>query len=121
MVRKIAIVMAGLLAGGAAHAAGDPEAGKKVFARCGACHNITDVNKIGPGLHGLIGRTAGTHEGFNYSAANKASGVVWTAETLDPYLKDPKGYMPGNKMAFAGLKKDDERANVIAYLEQATK
>ena len=103
-------------------AAQDVAAGEKYFARCQACHNIDEPkNKVGPHLVGLFGRTAGTVEGYNYSPANKNSGVTWNAETLDPYLTDPRGYIKGTKMAFAGIKDATDRANVIAYLEQASK
>lgn len=109
----------GTLATGAA--AQDADAGKKVFAKCMPCHNVDKPqNKVGPTLLGLFGRTAGTVEGFKYSDANKNSGIVWTAEVLNEYLVDPKAYMPGTRMVFAGLKKDEDRANLIAYLEQAT-
>lgn len=102
-------------------AAGDPAAGQKVFVRCQACHVANaPTNRVGPSLQGLFGRKAGSVEGFKYSDANKNSGVVWDEATLDQYLVDPKAYMPGNKMAFPGLKKPEERANVIAYLKQAT-
>jgi cytochrome c len=110
----------GFAAAPVAHA-GDAAAGKKVFAKCMPCHNADKPqNKVGPTLLGLFGREAGSVEGFKYSDANKNSHVVWTAETLNEYLKDPKAFMPGNKMAFAGIKDDEDRANLIAYLEQAT-
>jgi cytochrome c len=102
---------------------GDAAAGKKVFTKCMACHDaVTDKNKIGPSLLGVVGRTAGTLESFQakYSQAMKdagAGGLVWDEANIAEYLKDPKGKIPGNKMAFAGLKKDDEIANVIAYLK----
>ena len=107
------------LAAGKALAAGDADEGKKVFTRvCAACHTTEaeGPKRIGPSLHGIVGRKAGTVEGFRYSAANKNSGITWTPETLDEYLKDPKAKVPGTIMAFAGLKKDDERQNVIAFL-----
>lgn len=96
-------------------------AGEKVFKRCGACHQIGDgaKNQVGPELNGVIGRTAGTLDSYTYSDAMVAAGkggLVWSAEALDPYLKSPKDVVPGTKMTFAGLKKDDERAAVIAYL-----
>lgn len=103
-----------------AMADGDAAAGKKVFNKCKACHDVAGKNKVGPHLDGVIGRTAGTVEGFKYSDANHAAGAggwVWTEEKLAEYLKDPKGSMPGNKMAFAGLKKDEDIANLIAYLK----
>ena len=99
--------------------AGDAAAGKTVFTRvCGACHTdqAEGPKKLGPTLFGVVGRKAGTIEGFRYSAANKNSGLTWTPEVLDEYLKDPKAKVPGTIMAFAGLKNDTERQNVIAYL-----
>jgi cytochrome c len=75
------------------------------------------VNRVGPSLHGIIGRTAGSVPGFNYSAANKGSGVTWTEEVLFEYLENPREFMPGTRMAFVGLKKPQDRADVIAYLK----
>jgi cytochrome c len=102
----------------------DAAAGEKVFAKCKACHvSDTDQNKIGPSLKGVIGRTAGTHDGFKYSAAMADAGkggMVWDETTLTTYLHDPKGVVKGTKMAFAGLKVDKEIADVIAYLKQAS-
>jgi cytochrome c len=103
-----------------ARAEGDPAKGEKVFARCKTCHEVAkEQNKVGPHLVGVMGRKAGSVEGFKYSDAMKNSGIVWDEAALAQYLKDPKGSMPGNKMAFPGLKKDDELADVIAYLKQA--
>jgi cytochrome c len=97
---------------------GDPVAGEKTFAQCKACHQaVAGKNGVGPSLAGIIGRTAGQVAGFNYSAANKNSGVVWKEETMFEYLEAPQKFMPGTKMAFAGLKKPQDRANVIAYLK----
>lgn len=100
----------------------DAAAGEKVFNKCKACHVADeDKNKVGPSLKGVIGRTAGTHPNFSYSAAMidaGKGGLVWTEEKLTEYLKDPKAMVKGTKMAFPGLKKDDEIANVIAYLKQ---
>lgn len=115
-----ACAAAGLLAGmsGAALADGDAAAGKKVFNKCKVCHSLeAGENKIGPSLAGVVGRAAGTVEGFKYSDAMKEAGLTWDEETLDKYLADPKGFIPGNKMAFAGLKKEADRENVIAYIE----
>jgi cytochrome c len=99
--------------------AGDPSAGEKVFNQCKACHSAkAGENRVGPSLAGVVGRKAGTVEGFNYSPAMKNSNITWTPEELDKYLSDPKATVPGNKMAFAGLKKPEDRANVIAYLAQ---
>jgi cytochrome c len=103
----------------------DAKKGKRVFKRCAACHNVdTDKNKVGPHLMGIIGRKAGAVDGFKYSSAlmKKAEeGLEWTKENLDAYLKSPKKFIPRGKMAFAGLRKEDDRANVIAYLEEAGK
>lgn len=97
---------------------GDADAGKKVFNKCKVCHSLeAGENKIGPSLAGVIHRPAGTVEGFKYSDAMSGAGLTWDEETLDKYLTDPKGFIPGNKMAFAGLKKEADRQNVIAYIE----
>lgn len=124
-MHKTSLLVAGiatiaLMSGGAAQAAGDPAAGKTVFTRvCGACHTdeANGPRKLGPTLFGVVGRKAGSVEGFRYSQANKSSGITWTPDVLDVYLKDPKAKVPGTIMAFAGLKNDTERQNVIAYLE----
>jgi cytochrome c2 len=108
-------------AAGPSWAAGDADKGKSHFAICKICHSLdAGKNMVGPSLHGLFGRTSGTAPGFNYSEAMKAKAVVWGDDTLDKYLADPKAFVPGNKMAFAGVKKDDARADLIAYLKQAT-
>jgi len=99
--------------------AGDIAKGEKVFKKCKACHVVDkEKNKTGPHLVGLFGREAGSVESYKkYSKAMKASGIVWNAETLDGYLANPKKYLKGTKMAFAGLKKEKDRQNIIAYLE----
>ena len=122
---KSVLLVAGIAAlsvmsAGIAHAAGDAAEGKKVFTRvCGACHTdqANGPRKLGPTLFGVVGRKAGSVEGFRYSDANKKSGITWTPEVLNEYLKDPRAKVPGTIMAFAGLKNDTERQNVIAYLE----
>ncbi len=98
--------------------AGDIEAGAKVFKKCKACHVVDkEKNRTGPHLVNIIGRTAGSLEKYKYSKAMKASGIVWTEETLAEYLRAPKKYIKGTKMAFVGLRKDADIANVIAYLK----
>jgi len=99
--------------------AGDIDAGEKVFKKCKACHVVdAEKNKTGPHLVNIMGRTAGSLESFKkYSKAMKESGIVWSEETLNGYLEKPKAYIKGTKMAFAGLKKEEDRENVIAYLK----
>lgn len=104
-------------------AEGDPEAGEKAFKKCSACHvvGVNAKNRVGPELNGIVGRKVASVEGFKYSPAIIEFGAgdkVWDVESIDAYLADPKGFIPKNRMAFAGLKKADERADVIAYLNQ---
>ena len=118
----VALLGAVLAPGQTARAAdGDAAAGERVFVRCRACHMIDqEQNRLGPHLVGVFGREAGAVEGYTYSPAMQEADVVWDEETLDAYLADPRGYIPGNKMAFVGLRNEEERANLIAYLEEAT-
>ena len=103
-------------------AAGDPAAGRLVFRKCQACHSTeAGKNMLGPSLAGVIGRKAGTEAGYNYSPAMKSADIVWSPQTLDQYLTDPAKVVPGNKMPFPGLKTDDDRADVIAYLAGGAK
>lgn len=116
-----AMAVLGMISSGAM-ADGDAAKGQKVFNKCKSCHEVaTEKNKIGPHLKGIFGRAAASVEGFAYSDAMKGSGITWTAETLGPYLADPKKVVPNGKMSFAGLKKEDEIENVLAYLAEATK
>jgi cytochrome c len=111
-----------LIGSGISHALqpGDPAHGKTIFAKCQACHSVeAGVNKVGPSLHGIIGRASAVEANYNYSDAMKNANVHWTPETLDKYLTNPHKMVPGTKMAFPGLPKDEDRADVIAYLEQA--
>jgi cytochrome c len=126
MVRNLlAAAMTMGLAAGPALAQDDLAAeGEKVFRKCGACHQVGEgaENKVGPELNGVIGRTAGSLEGFKYSDAMieaGAGGLVWDEATLKEYLENPRAMVKGTKMAFAGLKKEEERAAVIAYLASA--
>jgi cytochrome c len=105
-----------------AAAAGDPVRGAEVFRKCATCHTVESGgrNRVGPRLHGMFGRRAGAVEGFRYSEALKASGLVWDDVTLDAYLKDSEGFVPGTRM-YGGLTLDRDRADLIAYLRQATR
>lgn len=109
------------LSAGAAQAQ-DAAAGEKAFRQCRSCHALdAGKHRVGPTLHQIFGRKAGTAEGFaNYSEGLKASGIVWSADKLDVYLTDPKKVIADSRMAFAGIANPEERANLIAYLKQAT-
>jgi cytochrome c len=100
--------------------AGDVAAGERVFKRCLVCHMVGPdaQTRVGPVLNGLIGRRAGTYEGFKYTEANKNSGIVWDEATLAKYLKNPRAMIPGTSMTFPGIRKDEEIADLIAYLKQ---
>lgn len=124
MKLRIALAALALLAAAApaALAAGDAEKGKVVFKRCAVCHD-PKTNKVGPHLGGVVGRKAGSLADYRYSDAMKKKGdegLVWTEENIASYLKDPKAFVPGNKMVFVGLKNDDDIANVVAYLNSLT-
>ena len=111
------MVLAGSI--GAASAQ-DAALGEKVFLKCRACHQIGESakNAVGPVLNGIVGRKAGTYADYTCSDANKNSGITWDEATLKEYLKNPRAKIPGTKMIFPGLTKDDDIANVIAYLKQ---
>ena len=119
MTTAMVTIMAGFLVVASPVQAGDIDAGAKVFKKCKACHWADkEKNKTGPHLVGIIGRTAGSLESYKkYSKAMKASGIVWDETTLTDYLRAPKKYLKGTKMAFAGLKKDADIENFIAYLK----
>ena len=104
----------------AAIPAGSPDAGAMVFKKCMACHQIgpNAQNGIAPVLNGVVGRPAGQYPNYSYSSANKNSGLVWDERTLSAYLRAPAKVVPGTKMIFSGLKKDQEISDVIAYLKQ---
>jgi cytochrome c len=98
----------------------DAAKGEKAFVVCRACHQIgpTAKNAVGPVLNGIMGRTAGTYPGYTYSESNKTSGIVWSPEELDKYLTDPQKVVPHTKMIFPGLKDEQKRHDVIAFLQQ---
>jgi len=127
MTRRSAITLAMIsalaFAGPALAEGGDADKGKKVFNKCKACHAVGEgaKKKIGPALNNVIGAKAGAGEGFKYSAAMKEAGekgMVWDDANLDKYLEKPRDFIPKNKMTFPGLRKEDDRKNVIAYLKQ---
>lgn len=101
-----------------AQAAGDAEAGKTAFnRRCAVCHAVAEgQNKVGPSLHGVVGRASASVANFNYSPAMKSADKTWDAAAIDTYLQDPKAFIPGNRMILAGIKDEAERQNIIAYL-----
>ncbi len=114
-------VISALLVSTSALAEGDAAKGKKVFNKCKACHLVNqEKNRVGPHLVGLFGRSSGALDGFKYSKAMKEAGIVWDVESLDAYLENPKKYIKGTRMAFAGLKKEQDRQDVIAYLKSVT-
>ncbi len=120
MKRSLAVLAFGLSVGLSGLAsAQDADAGEKVFNQCKACHTIEagGPNRVGPNLHGIVGRKAGSAAGFNYSDAMKAAGS-WDEASLDKYLTDPKAAVPGNKMAFAGVKNDQSRKDLVAFLKK---
>jgi cytochrome c len=121
---RLCVFIAGTVSGlaltiGCANAQ-DAAAGEKVFLKCKICHQIGEgaKNAIGPVLNGVVGRKAGTYPDYAYSDANKNSGITWDEATLKEYLKNPRAKVPGTKMIFPGLTKDDDIDNVIAYLKQ---
>jgi cytochrome c len=120
MTRPATLLLA-LLAAASARAA-DLAAGKDIFARCRICHSVAAAtpSTVGPNLHGLFGRRAGSLGDYDYSPAMKQSGVVWNDATLAKFLRDPKAFIPGNKMGFPGIDDAAEIQNLLAYLKQAT-
>jgi len=102
--------------------AADVDKGKALFEQCAACHSLDGSGDYdGPSLKGVIGRKAGSLEEYRYSAAMKRSDVTWNATTLDMYIADPQAFIPGNRMAFAGIAEKTERDDLIAYLSVATR
>jgi cytochrome c len=115
-MRKWILAIAMIAAAPIAANAADADAGKTVFNKCKACHQV-DKNAVGPHLSGVVGRKAGSVEGYNYSSALKASGITWDEASLDKWLQGPSKDVPGTKMIFAGIKDQTDRENLIAYLK----
>jgi len=118
VIGAAALASALIASGGPATAAGDPAAGEKAFAACGACHSVAPDGTalIGPNLRGVMGRSVAGVDGFDYSPALKALGGTWTPERVDRFLADPNGFAPGTRMGLAGIEDAGERANLVAYL-----
>lgn len=119
-MRSLALSIALVLATPGISAAQDAAAGEKTFAQCRACHQIGEnaKNAVGPVLNGLFGRKAGTYENYNYSPANKNSGLTWDEATFREYIKDPKAKIPGTKMIYAGVKDEKRVDDLVAFLKQ---
>ena len=118
LTATLALAFAAALGGGAALAQGDAEAGKKVFKKCKVCHSFDPgKKKIGPHLKGVVRRQAGSVEGYKYSKAMAASDITWDEANLDKFLTKPKAFVKKTKMAFRGIKKEAQRADLIAYLK----
>jgi len=119
-IASVVAAVAALVSASSAALAQDAAAGEKVFLKCRACHQIgeTAKNGQGPVLNGVIGRKAGSVEGFNYSDANKNSGLTWDEATFKEYIRNPKAKVPGTKMIFPGLTTDKEVDDIFAYLKQ---
>ena len=126
---KSATILAGIVAGamalgatGVARADGDAARGEKTFEQCATCHTTErGVNNVGPSLYGVFERKAGELADFRYSPALKRSGITWTPQTLDEFIADPQKTVPANRMPFAGISDAGDRADLIAYLQKATK
>ena len=118
-----ALVVVTSLAAASGAQAQDAAAGKTSFNKCLACHAIGEnaKNKVGPELNGLDGRKSGTAEGYNYSDANKNSGITWNKDVFLEYIKDPKAKIPGTKMVFAGIKNENEANNLWTYVSSFAK
>jgi len=118
---RVALVAAvGLVVSTGAALAQDVAAGETSFRKCAPCHSIGPdaTNKVGPVLNGLDGRKAGSVEGFNYSDANKGSGITWGEAVFKEYIKDPRAKVPGTKMVFAGIKSEKELGDLWSYVSQ---
>ena len=119
---RAAALLIALLAAGVARADGDAARGQAKFGDCAACHKLeAGANNVGPSLHGIFTRKAGEIADFRYSPAMKRSGITWTPETLDKFISDPQVMVPANRMPYAGMASAGDRADLIAFLQDATK
>ncbi|WP_421792098.1 c-type cytochrome [Hyphobacterium sp.] len=102
--------------------AADYDTGRRMFRRCASCHTVTPDggNRVGPNLYGMFGQVVGTQDGFDYSTALEEADFIWTPEQLDAWLANPREFLPGNRMSFVGLRDEEDRVNVIAYLMHET-
>jgi cytochrome c len=119
-MRQAVLAVIALVASTAAASAQDVTAGEQSFKKCLPCHSVGEgaKNKVGPELNGLDGRKSGNAESFNYTEANKNSGITWSESTFKEYIKDPRAKIPGTKMVFAGIKNEQEVNDLWAYLKQ---
>ena len=119
MTRTLLLITTVFVASTAGAWAQDTGAGEQSFRKCLPCHSVGEdaKNKVGPVLNGLDGRKSGTVEGYNYSEANKNSGIIWSEETFKDYIHDPRAKIPGTKMVFASIKNDKEVSDLWAYLK----
>jgi cytochrome c len=122
MMRKIVLIGAALLVGNAASSAeADAVRGEKKFEDCVACHSLDrDAQSVGPSLYGVFGRKAGATD-FRYSPAMKRSGITWTPQTVDTFIADPQTAVPANRMPYAGMTAESDRADLVAYLQKTFK
>jgi cytochrome c len=120
MLKKLIVSALSLAASSGIAVAGDVAAGLVVFKKCAPCHDVgeTAKNKVGPELNGIDGRHSGQAPGYNFSAANKDSGIVWSEAVFKEYIKDPKAKIPGTKMVFPGIKNEKEADDLWSYLQQ---
>ena len=120
MLKALTVAAAMVIGSSASVLAQDVAAGENSFKKCLPCHAIGEgaKNKVGPELNGIDGRKSGTAPDYNYSDANKNSGITWGEAVFKEYITDPRGKIPGTKMVFAGIKSENERNNLWAYLKQ---
>jgi cytochrome c len=120
LVASAGLLVVGLVAATAGSPPPEIAAGREIYERCGACHSL-ERDRVGPRHCGLFGRRAGSVPGFAYSEAMLNSGIVWNRQTLDAFLTDPLGTVPGTFMTYAGIQDREERAQLLAFLEVATR